>query len=552
MPQQDQQNITVADWLAECVATQGVLEAHGVCGREITALWVAAITRLAARHARHESGGVFAAIGSALVSDRPVLTFSTTGPGLSNSITGLETARAAGVKLIHLSPLTPAAERGRLGIQDTGPSGYGNDDLHRAGRLFDHVTLLESPAQLPQLAAQLAAGFAGPGAFLAHVAVPVDVQRMRADAIPLAVPAQQRPAPGITPRIADELAATLASEPFAVWVGAGARRVAPQVRELLDRTGAPVISTPRGLGIADGHPQFLGVSGNGGSPTLPADLARWGVARTLVLGTGLGEASTGWIPELVPPGGFVHVDLDPSVFGRAYPQAATLGLQAGVAEVLDALLARRLVHRQPPRRTDKASAPAPAPSVKRGVVHPRMLMAAIQRIVVEGSAAHVFADASTAMFLAARHLRFAEPGRFHIEPHFGAMGMAGAAVVGAASAAGQPAVAICGDGSVHMQDEISTAVRYGLPAVWVVLNDDGLGIVRHGMRRNGNLVHDADYPSTDFAAVARAKGAQAARVTCARSLDRALRQALVADGPFLIDVVVDRSVAPPLGLRAAR
>jgi acetolactate synthase-1/2/3 large subunit len=407
---------------------------------------------------------------------------------------------------------------------------------------------------LPQLAAQLAAGFAGPGAFLAHIAVPVDVQRMRADAIPLPEPAQRRPAPGITPRIADELSATFIREPFAVWVGAGARRAAPQVRELLDRTGAPVFSTPRGLGIADRHPRFLGVSGNGGSPTLTADLARWGVTRTLVLGTGLGEASTGWVPELVPHGGLVHVDLDPSVFGRAYPQAATLGLQAGVAEVLEALLARRLVRREVPPEAAAAEAQRPLapPPAKRGVVHPVALMSALQRIVIDGSTAPVFADASTAMFLAARYLRFPEPGRFHLEPHFGAMGMAGAAVVGAASSTGGPVVALCGDGSVHMHDEIGTAVSYGLPAVWVVLNDDGLGIVRHGMRRNGNLTHDADYPPTDFAAVARAKGAQAARVTCAHSLGRVLRQALVAGGPFLIDVVVDPSVAPPLGLRAAR
>lgn len=541
---------TTADWLGAALARLGFREAYGICGREVTAVWLALLTWLSCRHARHETGGVFAAIGAAQATGRPVVTFSTTGPGLSNAITGLEAARAAGIKLLHISPLTPAAERGRHGIQDTGPTGFGNDDLHRAGRLFDHVTLLESPAQLPALVAQLAAGLAGPGAFLAHVAIPVDVQRMPVGDLPLVVPHHRRPASGITPRLADELAATLVREPFAVWVGAGARAAAEQVRELLDRTGAPVISTPRGLGIADHHPQLLGVSGNGGSPTLAADLARWRVARTLVLGTPLGEASSGWVPELVPPRGFIHVDLDATAFGRAYPLAPTLGVQADVGEILDALLARTLVRRRPRRRPRPAAAAPPA--VVPGLVHPVALMAAIQRVVVDDSLAHVFADASTAMFLATHHLRFPAPGRFHIEPHWGAMGQAGAAVVGAASASGRVAVAICGDGAMHMQDEISTAVRYGLPAVWIVLNDDGLGVVRHGMRRNGNLDHDADYPPTDFAAVARAKGARAARVTSAEALDRVLRQALAAGGPFLVDVAVDPSVEPPLGLRGAR
>ena len=544
---------TVAEHLAATLARLGAREAYGVCGREVTAVWQALRAWLTTRHARHETGGVFAAIGSGLASGRPVVAFTTTAPGLTNAITGVEAARVAGVKLVLISPLTPVAERDRLGIQETGPAGVGNEDLHRAGRLFDHVTLLESPEQLPTLVGRLAAGLAGPGGFVAHVAVPVDVQRMPVSA-PVVVPEIRRPAPAIGADLADELVAMLAAEPFAVWVGAGARAAAGRVRRLLDLTGAPAITTPRGIGIADLHPRFLGVSGNGGSETLVGDLARFAVTRTLVLGTGLGEASSGWLPELVPPRGFVHVDLDATVFGRAYPQAPTLGVQAGVAEVLDVLLARadRFVHRPAPRPVRRASERTAPEGTAPGAVHPVALMRAIQRVVVDGSSALVFADAASAMFLAARHLTFATPGRLQIEPHIGAMGMAGAAAVGAASAGRRVAVAIVGDGAMHMQDEINTAVRYGLRVVWVVLNDDGLGVVRHGMRRNGHHDLDTDYPPTDFAAVARAKGAQGIRTSSPSRLDRVLRRALAAGGPFLVDVLIDRSAVPPLGARGAR
>lgn len=550
-------SLTVTGYLITLLWELGVREAYGVCGREIVPLWSGLLetrgTRraIATRHARHENGAGFAAVGSWAVSGRPVAVFVTTGPGLTNVITSLETARAAGARLILLSPLTPAAERGRLGIQDTGPTGYANADLHLAGRIFDVVAALQSPAQLPTLAGRLASGLAGAGAFTAHIAIPTDLQSAPAGAAPV-VPRHRRPAPAPCPAVADEITGLLAQAPFGVWLGWGARHHADRVHRLLDLTGAPAICTPRGLGIADCHPGFVGSTGNGGKESLVDELAPYGLRRMLVLGTGLGEATSGWLEGLVPPDGLIHVDLDAGVFGHAYPQAPTLGVQADVGEVLAALLARgdRLVRREAPPRRGEPCSDAPVARTP-GTVHPAELMEAIQRVIVDRTDMPVLADASSAMFWGARHLTFDRPGRWHIEPRFGSMGNAGAAVVGAASGRGGAAAAICGDGSLHMQDEINTAVRYGIRAIWIVLNDAGLGIVRAGMTANGRT-HDADYPPTDFAAVARAKGAQARRVASAGELDAALEAAAQADGPFLLDVVIDPAARPPIGVRDKR
>ena len=549
---------TVAEHLADLLWQLGVRDVFGVCGREIVPVWHALLStagtdrEIATRHARHENGAGFAAVGSWLQTDRPAGVFVTTGPGLTNVLTSLETARATGAKILLLSALTPAKERGRFGIQETGPSGYANPDLYVAGRLFDMVTTLETPAQLETIAGRLALGFSGAGGFLAHVAIPTRVQTEPTGYVPR-VPEHRRPAPGVAPAVADELAGLLSSDPFAVWVGWGARRHAAAIHRLLDITGAPAISSPRALGVLDGHAGFLGVTGNGGDPTVADGLAAYGVQRTLVLGSRLGEATSAWLSELVPPGGFVHVDLDPSVFGNAYPQAPTVGIQAGVGEVLDALLARadRLVHHPAPARRARGEARTPVAS-SQGVVHPVQLMDAIQRVLIDATDMPIVADASSAMFYGARHLTFRTPGRWFVEGHFGAMGSAGAIVVGAASGRGGPAAAICGDGSMHMQDEISTAVAYGAHAIWIVLNDSGLGIVRSGMRRNGRTLHDADYPPTDFAAVAYAKGADGVRVTSPDDLDAALHRAVAADGPFVVDVVIDQSAVPPIGARARR
>ena len=551
-----QRPMPVAKHLAIVLWTLGVREAWGVCGREIVPMWSALLEsegtpwEIATRHARHENGAGFAAIGSWMQTDRPTAIFATTGPGLTNVITSLETARATGAKFILLSPVTPAVERGRLGIQATGPGGYANADLNTPGRIFDLVATIESADQLTTLGGPLASGFAGVGGFSAHLALPTTLQPAMTDAEP-ALPAHRRPAPGIAPTVADELVDLLASEPFAVWLGWGARRYATAVRRLLDVTGAPAVCSPRGVGIADRHPQFLGTTGNGSRASLARDLVGYGVRRTLVLGSALGEATSGWDPALVPPEGFIHVDLNAGVFGRAYPQAPTLGVQGDTGQVLKALLTRsdRLVRRKP--RTRRRS-PAEKVERKLGVVHPIDLMSAIQRILVDGSDMPIIADASSAMFWAVRHLSFPSPNRFFVEGHFGAMGQAGAVVVGAASGRGGSAAAICGDGSLHMQDEINTAVRYGIRAIWIVLNDGGLGIVRAGMRLNNRPLHDGDYPPTDFAAVARDKGAKGTRVKCARDLDAALQQAVEARDPFLVDVLIDPTAVPPIEARAKR
>ncbi len=120
-----------------------------------------------------------------------------------------------------------------------------------------------------------------------------------------------------------------------------------------------------------------------------------------------------------------------------------------------------------------------------------------------------------------------------------------------ALATGRRAVAVVGDGALLMTNEINTAVKYGAPAVWVVLNDARYGMCAQGMESLG-LSADAEIPPVDFVAFARAQGAGATRVDHETQLDDALGEALAADGPFLVDVRIDpRSLAPASQRNAA-
>ena len=96
--------------------------------------------------------------------------------------------------------------------------------------------------------------------------------------------------------------------------------------------------------MPESHPQFIGVSGIGGHESVPAWVAEQAPARILVLGSRLGEASSLFDPRFVPRRGFVHVDIDEDVPGRAFPAALTLPLVADVAALL-----RELLYRLPAR-----------------------------------------------------------------------------------------------------------------------------------------------------------------------------------------------------------
>ena len=550
---------TLAAALVDGLLQLGVRQAFGVSGGAMATLWHAmSASRLQVCHFRHESGAAFAAAEAHFVSGRPALVFTTTGPGLTNVLTGLLAARGEGAKVILLSACSSAASRGRFAIQETSPSTM-PQGLYDSGPLFHFARTLEDPSGLPELMQQLAQGLARRGGFIAHISVPTAVQAMPiATLSPFspfelgdAPPAEASGAPA--PAALQACLRALADEPFALWLGFGARGAAHEVRALAERTGAAVFCTPRGKGILpETHPQFIGVTGMGGHESVAAWVAAHRPARILVLGSRLGEASSLFDPRFVPRRGFVHVDIDAEVPGVAYPDAPTLPIVADVGALLRGLLAML------PAKVHAPIWPCSPPTVaattlaRSARVRPEILMDAIQRQVVDATNATLLAESGHAFIWATHRLRFAAPGRYRVSTGFGAMGHATTGVVGAALASntgqGCRAVALVGDGSMLMHNEINTAVKYAARAVWIVLNDGRYGMCSQGMQTLG-LSADALFPAVDFVAMARAQGADGVRVQHEHELDGALWQAMQANGPFVVDVLIDEQARAPSGAR---
>jgi acetolactate synthase-1/2/3 large subunit len=537
-----------SDAIVEMLVQLGVKTAFGLVGGAV-APFAEALQRspIQVVHARHEGGAAFAAIEESLASGRPSVVFATTGPGITNALTGMIAARWEGAKVILISGTTSPAQRGRWAFQETSAYTTASMGLYSAGSIFHYAIAVEDAAELDEVASRITSGCARPGGFVAHIGLPIALQttehaprkRTRISSMP----------PATDAATIDECARLLSDESFVIWLGFGARGAAAEIRALAGKSGARVMCSPRAKGIfPEDHPQFLGVTGLGGHAAVGDYMRAAKPKRALVLGTRLGEFTSFWSTGLVPSEGFVHVDVDPEVFGTAYPQAQTFGVQADVRGFVASLveswpdIAPR-VHGPLLRRARPVAIEShPA---QRDAVRPTALMQSIQRIVIERHDALVMTEAGNSFLLGTHHLRFRSPGRYRVSSGFGSMGHAVAGVIGAALGGKRKAVAVVGDGAMLMQSEISTAVQYGIDAAWIVLNDARYGMIENGMRAQGFEPVETEMPVADFVAIARGMGADGIRVTNEDELDAALETAMSALGPFVVDVQIDRSEPPP-------
>ena len=539
---------TVSEHLVDLLHHLGVREAYGLVGGAIAPLCGAlGQGRLTCYQLRHEAGALFAAAEASIATGRPVAVFVTTGPGLTNAITGALAARWEGARVVLISGSTSAEQRGRWAVQETSARTLPASGLLTAGPIFDYATTVEHPAELAVIAQRLAHGLARPQGFVAHLSLPVAIQRATAPVVrwPEAVK--------VAPACADEIAADcvdrIQSGSLVIWVGFGARGAAEEIRLLAELTGARVMCTPRGKGIfPERHPQYLGVTGCGGHEAVERHLTSARPAHTLVLGSRLGEFSSCWSPALVPSSAFIHVDLDAEAFGAAYPDVPTLGVQCDVRAFLRAILPRiegggahrgavpHAVEARPVLRTE-------------GPVRPRALMAVLQDVIVDGSDALVMAESGNAFAWTNHELRFDAPGRYRVSGLWGSMGHSTSGVVGAALSRQKKAFAVVGDGAMLMMNEVSAAVQYGAPAVWIVLNDAVMNIVERGMTALGFDPFHTQLPATDFAAVARALGAEGIRVDRETDLEAALERALALEKPVVVDVQIDPKELAPIARR---
>jgi acetolactate synthase-1/2/3 large subunit len=161
-------------------------------------------------------------------------------------------------------------------------------------------------------------------------------------------------------------------------------------------------------------------------------------------------------------------------------------------------------------------------------------------------------DAGNSWAWATHYLLPRSSGLYRVGMGFGAMGWAIGGSVGTAfGCPGTPVVCITGDGSFLMNgQELTVAVAEKLPVIFVVLNDQALGMVKHGQLLGGGEPVAFELPPVDFAQIAQAMGAQGKTVRTTRELESLDIEGICRrSGPTVLDIQIDSEEVPPMGAR---
>ena len=489
---------------------------------------------------RHEQGCVHMADGYARALGRPGVVLVTSGPGLTNTITGLGAANMDGVPLVLICGQVPLDEMGTDAFQEADTTG-----LTRA--VSKHGFLVKSADEIPETIAQAfhIATSGKPGVVV--IDIPRDCQEaMTAAQYPARVSLRAyHPERFATTAQVNRLAKLVnsAKRPV-IYAGGGviAADASSDVTALAHKAGIPVVTTLTGMGAIDsGDPLSLGMAGIHGEPAARRALAD--ADLIVALGVRFNDRTTATLPRRQWPR-IVHVDCDASAIGRNVQ--AGFGIVADVKDLLATVDSRiRPASREAwtarCRPTEKEILESSkAVRSRSGYVAPKAVVDAFCREAGESLVA--VTDVGQHQLWAARYLRHVRPRSFISSGGMGAMGFGIPAAIGAAIARPDgKVVAFVGDGGAQMTaEELIVAAELGLPVVFVVFANGTLGLVRQMQKDGfGSRYFATDLRSPDFVKLAAAYGVKGVRVDDPARLDAAVARAVRAKGPVLLEVRTD-------------
>ncbi len=516
----------------------------------------------------HEQGAAFMADGYARVSGGLGVCCATTGPGASNLFSGVTTSYADSIPVLALTAQIPIRNFGKNAFQDSSHEGVDMVEVFKKSTRYSGLVLNARVADdMFRKAIRIAmSGKRGP----VHISLPPDVMAERVDELTLSHSMTNcYVAPRYFDRDAVKQAVKLlsrASKPAmligtgAVWSGA-----AEKLKEIAELLTIPTATTPKAKGtFPEDHDLALGCFGFGGSPRADAYLLDRDVDLLLAVGTSFNEWAThGWSDRLGQGRTIIQIDIDPYQFGRHYE--SVVALTGDVSAVLHEMMYEfRRVHRVTEiernirskrfarfRREFPLSIPFAKAADEQAMIKPQQLMADIRKSVPDESI--FFIDIGNNLAWALHYLPAIRPGTFFAALGFSCMGYGVAGSIGGKLAAqDRPVIAIVGDGGFLMSGmELTTAVNYNIAVIWIVLNDSGLGMVRHGQRLSAQAMETShSFIPVDFSSLAESLGAVGVRIEKQGELNRALMQELIAmKRPVVIDVVIDPDEVPPIGSR---
>ncbi len=567
------ETLTGAQALIRSLERQGVEVMFGLPGGAILPVYDP-IIESSIRHilVRHEQGAGHMAEGYALATGRPGVAMVTSGPGATNVVTPLSNAYMDSTPLVVVSGQVATAAIGTDAFQECDITGVTME-------ITKHNWLVTDASEIPRtVAAAFHVATTGrPGPVL--IDVPKDVSNAPMEWYwPSSV--EDLDLPGYRPETAPEPEALeaaaellLAAERPVLYVGGGVLKASASeaLRELAERTGAPVVTTLMARGaFPDSHPLCLGMPGMHGTYTAVTAMQR---ADLLVaLGTRFDDRVTGKVAAFAPRAKVIHVDIDPAELGKVRrPEVALRGdcseVLAGLLSVLDRLGLHHDDSAAGSRSGAAATPGSPAsrrPSLKgwwrelaawqeryplhyepaaNGTIKPQAVVETLRDLSPPGTV--VVAGVGQHQMWASQWWRFEEPRTWINSGGAGTMGFAVPAAIGAkVGRPGRTVWAIDGDGCFQMTaQELVTARAEQIPVKVAILNNAYLGMVRQWQEmfyeeRYSEVYLSPDLP--DYVKWAEAMGCVGIRAEIPEDVVPAVEKAnAVNDRPVVVDFRTD-------------
>jgi acetolactate synthase-1/2/3 large subunit len=527
-------------WVVEALRAEGVRHIFGIPGVHNLAIYDALLRDGGPSHvlARHEQGAAFMADGYARASGEPGVVLVTTGPGATNTLTPLAESYASSVPVVVVMSDIASALVGRdVGALHEVP---GQIDCFRpVCRMAESLTDAgDIPGTIAGAFELLRTGRPGPVA----ISIPHDLLGARTEGAVRAGSPGRRP-PCHQADVVEAARRLGAAERPLIVAGGGvvAAGASEELAALARRLGAPVITTVMGRGaISETDPLWLGVLPNRRA-TAPVFEA---ADVVLAVGCRFAARSTqGLLLNLAfrPDQVLIHLDLDPGVIGKLYkPELALVGdARDGLARLGAALgeaRARRGWEGVPLAALREAAGPRYTPALRELIGTLRRSLPPEAIVVNDQTCLNYWMEWFFPVLL---------PRTFLYPIGSATLGYALPAAIGARFARpDRPVVAVVGDGGfLFSVNELATAVKYRLPVVILLLNDDRYGAIKWLQESMFGAWGETELANPDFPALARAFGAAGELLPDVTALPGALARALAASGPTVLELRM--TIEPP-------
>jgi acetolactate synthase-1/2/3 large subunit len=537
--------------MLECLKREGVDVVFGYPGGTVINIYDELFSFKDIKHIlpRHEQGGTHAADGYARATGKVGVMIATSGPGATNTVTGIATAYMDSVPMVIITGQVPTALIGNDAFQEVDIVGITRPCTKHNFLVRDVRELAETMAKAFYIARS-----GRPGPVL--VDIPKDVQIAQTEfnyPDSIDIRGYKPTVEGHPRQVEKAMTMVLESKKPVVYVGGGviAANAAEELTTLCRRLNVPVTTTLMGLGAyPENEPNSLRMLGMHG--TYYANMAMTNADLIVAIGARFDDRVTGKLSTFAPHAKIIHIDVDPTSIKKNV--RVDLPIVGDVRDVLARML------KEVDKRSDKVKLFIDETRAWHGEIdawkakHPmsyKQSTATIKpQFVIEklrelsDPDAIVSTDVGQHQMWTAQFFGFTCPRTILSSGGLGTMGYGLPAAMGAQAAfPKRQVITICGDGGVQMNiQEMATLVQNRLPVKIVILNNNFLGMVRQWQE----LFFDKRYSQTcmehpiDFIKLAEAYGATGFRATRPDEVESTIKQAFATKGPVIMEFKIAR------------